>query len=129
MFLSDAAVPVFTFTILLGFLYLYSPIESMETGTIYELCEDCLKSKCHTEHKRPCITRWLPDFNFTCFLCPPEFGNDQFYTEDDCLKGCTDPAYHCVCDYMCYMCVQKVGFDKANFTECNIDPNEKITCV
>ncbi|XP_060879624.1 uncharacterized protein LOC132951714 [Metopolophium dirhodum] len=129
MFLSDATVLMFTFTILLNFLYLYSPIESIETGILYKTCEECLKTACHIQKKRPCNTRLLADYKFICFECPPEFGNEQFYSEDDCLKGCTDPSYHCVCDFSCFMCVQKEGFDKANFTECNIDPNEEITCV
>ncbi|NP_001288152.1 uncharacterized protein LOC103310587 [Acyrthosiphon pisum] len=128
MFLLDAAVPVIAFFLLFNFLYLYSPIESMESGWIFKTCDACLQSTCHTENKRPCYTRWNVDYNFTCFMCPPEFGNDQYFYEDECLKGCTDEKKHCVCDFWCYMCVAKEGFDKANFTQCIVDPNEEINC-
>ncbi|CAI6367880.1 unnamed protein product [Macrosiphum euphorbiae] len=101
MSLSDAAVPVFTFTILLSFLYLYSPIESMETDSRQGL---------------PAL-RGLSEIE----------KNKQFYSQQDCLEGCTGEDYHCACDFSCYMCV-KEGFDKANFTDCNI-PNEVPTCV
>nr|AFK66767.1 hypothetical protein [Acyrthosiphon pisum] len=60
MFLSYAAVAVFSFAILLNLFYLYSPVESSATGLLYPLCEDCLKSDCHVKSKRPCETRYDP---------------------------------------------------------------------
>ncbi|CAI6346725.1 unnamed protein product [Macrosiphum euphorbiae] len=130
MFLLNAAaaVPLIGFFLLFDFLYLYSPIESMESGVIFKSCNACLISDCHVKDNRPCYTRWAADYNFTCFYCKPEFGNKQFFTEEDCLKGCTDESKHCVCDFYCYMCVAKEGFDKANFTGCLVDPNEQIDC-
>ncbi|CAI6367573.1 unnamed protein product [Macrosiphum euphorbiae] len=131
MFLSYAAVAVFTFAILLNIFYLqYSPVESAATGGLYPLCEDCLKSECHVKHNRPCITRWDPQFNFTCYTCEPENGNEQFYSKDECDKGCTDPLKMCVCDISCFMCIVKEGTDLSKYKKCTVSkPEEKPTCV
>ncbi|CAI6347186.1 unnamed protein product [Macrosiphum euphorbiae] len=72
MFLSNAALSVIAFFSLFNVLYLYSPIESGEVGRLYKTCDECLKSECHAENKRPCYTRWDNEYNFTCFLCPDE---------------------------------------------------------
>ncbi|XP_060881430.1 uncharacterized protein LOC132952928 [Metopolophium dirhodum] len=130
MFLSYAAVAVFTFAILLNIFYLYSPVESAANGLIYELCEDCLKSECHVKSKRPCLTRFDPQYNFTCYTCDPEHGNQQFYSGNDCKKGCTDPSMMCICDGSCYMCIVIQGADLSHYANCTTpDELEEPTCV
>ncbi|XP_060881534.1 uncharacterized protein LOC132953012 [Metopolophium dirhodum] len=130
MFLSYAAVAVFTFAILLNIFYLYSPVESAANGFMYELCEECLKSECHVNRKRPCLTIDHPQYKFTCYTCDPENLNPQFYSKLECLHGCTDPSKFCVCDGSCYMCVVKEGADLFNFMDCAVpDKEEQPTCV
>jgi len=130
MFLSYAVVAVFTLAILLNIFYLYSPVESAGTGVLFELCDDCLRSECHVNRKRPCITRYDPEYNFTCYTCDPENLNQQFYSRLECLQGCTDPSMFCVCDGSCYMCVAKQGADSFNFMDCTVPvKEEQPTCV
>ncbi|XP_029346708.1 uncharacterized protein LOC100569543 [Acyrthosiphon pisum] len=130
MFLSYAAVAVFAFAILLNVFYLYLPVESAGTGFMYPLCEDCLNSECHAKCQRPCITRWDPEYNFTCYTCDPQDGNQQFYSEDECKKGCTDPTKMCICDASCYMCIVKEGTDMSKYMNCTVpEQEEQPTCV
>ncbi|CAI6369517.1 unnamed protein product [Macrosiphum euphorbiae] len=112
---------------MLVFAILYSPVESVGTGLSYELCEDCVKSACYLDRKTPCI--WLGtydvDYNFTCYMCDCENGNQQFYSEDECKKGCTDPSKMCICDAPCYMFnIVKQGADLFNFMDCTL-PEKK----
>ncbi|XP_060881540.1 uncharacterized protein LOC132953017 [Metopolophium dirhodum] len=128
MFPSYAAVAVFTFAILS--INLYSPVESAATGLLYGSCEDCLKSECHINRKRPCITRYDPQYNFTCFTCDLENGNLQFYSKDECKRCCTDPLKMCVCDRSCYMCIVKQGVDLNKYMNCSVPyEEEEPTCV
>ncbi|CAI6347185.1 unnamed protein product [Macrosiphum euphorbiae] len=107
MFLSNAALSVIAFFSLFNVLYLYSPIESGEVGRLYKTCDECLKSECHAENKRPCYTRWDND-------------------EGECNKGCTDETMECACDSACYMWVPKEGFDKTNLTPCYGDIEDPL---
>jgi len=130
MFLSYAAVTVSIFAILLNILCLYSPVESSANGLIFELCEDCLQSDCHANSGRPCITRYDPQYNFTCYTCDIQGGNQQFYSEEECKQGCTDPLKMCVCDGSCYMCVVRQGVDLSKYKKCTISgEEEEPTCV
>ncbi|CAI6363378.1 unnamed protein product [Macrosiphum euphorbiae] len=103
----------------------------MESGVLFKTCNDCLISDCHVKDNRPCNDRFSDgdDYKFVCFHCKIEFGNKQFYTKDDCMKGCcTDESKICVCDSWCYMCVSNEGFDQTNYAKCVVDPNEQINC-
>jgi len=72
LLLLYSAMAVFVFAILLNIFYLYLPVESATNGLMYEMCEDCLHSDCHANRSRPCITRYDPQYNFTCYTCDPE---------------------------------------------------------
>ncbi|CAI6369591.1 unnamed protein product [Macrosiphum euphorbiae] len=122
MFLSYAAVEVFTFAILLNIFYLYSPVESDATGLIYQGCEDCLQSECHVKRNRPCSKRVDPEYKFvlvTCHTCDPANGNEQFYSKDECNKVCP-PLKMCACDGLCYMCIIEECTDLTTFRNCTV---------
>ncbi|XP_003242391.1 uncharacterized protein LOC100575848 [Acyrthosiphon pisum] len=126
MFLSYATVP---FTILLNFFFLYSPIEMAINGMIYDTCQECLDDICHHDLCRPCISR--SDGGYFCFTCDPENGNQQFYSEDECNKGCTDKKnMSCVCTDACFVCIANEDIGNANLEKCNLLTKEElnVTC-
>ncbi|CAI6368717.1 unnamed protein product [Macrosiphum euphorbiae] len=103
MFLSYATVPMFAFMILLNFFSLYSPIESAaKNGKYYHTCQDCLDDTCHSQFNRPCIFR---NKAFYCVTCNSVHGNQQYYSEIECVLDCMDPGKSCVCNDECYVCV------------------------
>ncbi|CAI6368062.1 unnamed protein product [Macrosiphum euphorbiae] len=129
MFLSYSAVPLFAFTILLNFFFLYSPIESAINGMIYDTCQDCLASPCHANANRPCISR--SDGGYFCFTCDTENGNQQFYSEDECKKGCLDPKWSCNCNDACFVCIANDAIKNASLANCDLPTKEDldVTCV
>jgi len=125
MFLAYATAAVFAFAIPLNIFYLHSPAESAATGFVYEYCEDCLMSECHLDWGRPCLTRWDVEYNFTCYMCAPENGTQQFYSKKECKKGCTDPSMKCICDGSCYMCIVKKNADLSKYLNCTVPVKEE----
>ncbi|NP_001232943.1 uncharacterized protein LOC100574994 [Acyrthosiphon pisum] len=127
MFLSYATVAVFAYAILLNIFYLYSPVESGEIGGLYENCEKCKASDCFA-NGRPCTDNDDCDYPYTCFTCEISDGWEQFYSKDECNKGCDAPSL-CICDRFCYMCVPE-DTDTTRFSVCYIPDNpEEQTCV
>jgi len=115
MFLSYAVVPVFVFTVLLNFFYLYAPIDSVQCGQNYTTCEECLNSTCYTQMNRTCTLN-MDNCTYQCFTCDPDpSGNEQFYSEAECTAGCTDATKQCVCDGACYACLPTEGLDLSMF--------------
>ncbi|CAI6367590.1 unnamed protein product [Macrosiphum euphorbiae] len=104
MFLSYATVPMFAFMVLLNFFFLYSPVESVMNGRLYDTCQKCLDDTCHKKFHRPCLFK---NGAYFCFTCNPENGNQKFYTLTECQGQCTDPRRTCVCADACYMCAPK----------------------
>lgn len=104
MILSYSTVPIFTFTILLIFVLLYSPVELIIDGAFYDNCELCLKDYCHAEFNRTCMIR---GDKFFCFLCIEENGYKQFYTKEDCCENCKGKNMTCRCNDVCYICIEK----------------------
>jgi len=129
MFLSYATLPMFALVIQLNFFFLYSPIESAINGQIYDTCKKCLDDTCHKDSNRPCISR--SDGGYFCFTCDPENGDQQFYSEDECKKGCTDQNKTCVCTDACFVCIASERIKSANLEECNLLTKEElnVTCV
>ncbi|XP_060839592.1 uncharacterized protein LOC132920885 [Rhopalosiphum padi] len=98
--LSHAVVSVFVFTVLLNFFCL-DPINSMQTGHNYTVCEDCITSDCHQQEHHNCTVN--PDNTFACFTCASDIhGNSQFFSVDGCKLSCKT---ECLCDGACYVCV------------------------
>jgi len=129
MFLSYATVPMFAFTILLNFFFLNSPIISMEVGMLFEKCEDCLADTCHKDKKRPCIS--MSTGRYLCFTCEAEFGDDQYYTFEECKTGCTNKNKTCACESMCIVCISKSWLESGGSLEPCYFPSERelnITC-
>lgn len=130
MILPYAAVVVFTFTVTFNLLNLYPLVEAVFYNIIYSTCQQCLESACHLMAKRPCITRYWEGYNFICYTCDTnDDGVQQYYTEDECKASCTDTAKMCVCDFECYICIDKEVGCLKNWTRCNHYPVEEPTCV
>ncbi|CAI6368730.1 unnamed protein product [Macrosiphum euphorbiae] len=127
MFLSYATMPMFAFTILLSFFFLNSPIKSMEFGTLFEKCPDCLADSCHKDKHRPCMT--MSTGWFLCYTCEIDLGDDQYYTFEECKTGCTNTNRTCACDGMCVVCVRKSVLENGGYLEpCNLPTTPEITC-
>ncbi|XP_060873287.1 uncharacterized protein LOC132947104 [Metopolophium dirhodum] len=130
MILPYAALVVFAFTVTFDSLNLYSLVVTAFDNIIFETCQQCLESDCHLKDKRPCITRYWEKFNFTCYTCyTNDDGVRQYYSEDECNTACTDPAKKCVCDFECYICIDKELGNLKNWTRCNHYRVEEPTCV
>ncbi|CAI6369105.1 unnamed protein product [Macrosiphum euphorbiae] len=129
MFLSYATVPMFVFTIMLNFFFLNSPIKSTEVGMLFEKCSDCLADSCHKDKHRPCMK--MRSGSFLCFRCEIEFGDDQYYTFDECKTGCTNSNKTCACESMCYVCISKAWLEEGGTLQPCYFPTEEernITC-
>ncbi|XP_016660028.1 uncharacterized protein LOC100570128 [Acyrthosiphon pisum] len=129
MFLSYGTVAMFAFTILLNFFFLNSPVKSLETGTIYFACQDCLNDACHKDRNRPCMTRY--DGTFLCFTCEIDYGNNQYYTFDECKTGCTNSTKICICTGMCFVCIAREFLENGGYLEeCDLRTEQErtITC-
>jgi len=125
MFLPYAAVAVITFTVLLNIFCLYTPVESYEDSFVFKTCQECVDSPCFMENHGRCITRFDVDLNFTCYTCPLENDQRQFFSEGECKTFCTDPGKTCMCDGACYKCIRKEFADPKNFGDCSVAEVEK----
>jgi len=129
MFLSYAVVPVFVFTILLNFIYVYSdgsnemdapPMASEDPPaapaiTNFTTCDECMKSDCHAVSKAPCIPNNGTSTTFQCHMCTNDTdGNPHFYDEATCKSKCTTDGKTCVCQGGCYSCLLQTDDPDAN---------------
>jgi hypothetical protein len=112
--LSHAVVSVFTITVLLNVFY-FVPIQSYETFTVYDTCEDCIKSDCYAKQKHNCVTG--TENKVYCIICDKTTsnGDKQFYSQSTCEKNCGETT-QCACDGVCYVCALKVD---PKTLECN----------
>ncbi|KAL5232870.1 hypothetical protein ACI65C_000280 [Semiaphis heraclei] len=130
MFLSNAVVPVFVFTILLNFIYVYY---AQETGTPpttpdaenknFTKCEECVASNCYTVSKGVCIPSDEndPKSAFQCVECTKDANNNtQSSTEELCKAGCTDTDKSCICLGYCYSCVLTANYPNPNPSDCKL---------
>ncbi|XP_060841983.1 uncharacterized protein LOC132922462 [Rhopalosiphum padi] len=120
--LSYAVVSVFVFTVQLHFFYL-GPVHSIQNGTNYTTCQECIDSECYKTDKHACVLNDT-DNTYLCFTCDTDTdGNSQFYSETACKASCAD-EHKCTCDGACYKCFQGVIPDHEVFT-CTI-PTEQM---
>ncbi|CAI6367705.1 unnamed protein product [Macrosiphum euphorbiae] len=83
MFLLYANVPMFAFMVLLNF-FLYSPVESVMNGRLYDTCQKCLADTWHKQFHRPLIFK---NGAYFCFTCNSVHGNQKFHTLAECQLG------------------------------------------
>ncbi|XP_015365915.1 PREDICTED: uncharacterized protein LOC107163162 [Diuraphis noxia] len=115
MFLSYTVVPVFVFTILLNFNYVYS-----DEDIIFNSCKECLESECHTTNHGPCIKQ-AHSSNFRCVTCTKnEDGHGLFYTYNLCEKGCHGISEICTCSAYCYLCATQEDVANLKISTCTI---------
>ncbi|XP_060841393.1 uncharacterized protein LOC132922084 [Rhopalosiphum padi] len=101
--MSHAVVSVFALAVLLNVFY-FDPAQSYESADKYNTCELCIKSVCHRERHHDCVPGG-GDYTL-CYMCNKQTldKDQQFYTQADCQKGCSNPAL-CKCDDACWVCV------------------------
>jgi len=126
--ISHAVVSVFALAVLLNVFY-FDPAQSYETSDIYESCEVCIKSPCHTQNGHACAQG---AGNYTlCFKCDKQTldHDQQYYSQSECKGACSDPS-KCRCDDGCWVCVLKgnpnamqcANLQKVYDDNCNLIP-------
>lgn len=96
---------------------------------VFDKCKECVQSNCFNAYKYSRVLNPADESQYFCLTCIENIeGNKLHHFLSECTSSCSRPNKKCVCQYVCYMCIDTTLidaplYDCKNYSTTQVDAN------